>query len=57
MISENNGELFTSGDKKELKTMIEKMFKNSYDYKKIADEAKMKFGENNYYEQLMNLYN
>ena len=57
LISENNGELFTSGDKKELKTMIEKMFKNSYDYKKIADEAKMKFGENNYYEQLMNLYN
>ena len=57
LIEENqNGLLFESGNKEELKNKIEQMYHSTFDYKYIAQKAQKDYSTENYYTELMNIY-
>ena len=60
MITEGeDGFLFTPGDVTELRDKISKCFNlynNSYNFKKIAEDAQNKFGGESFYNKLMKIY-
>jgi glycosyltransferase involved in cell wall biosynthesis len=54
-----NGLLFTPGNIRELQEKINDSFihyTNAYDFKKIAEEAQNKFGDESFYNKLMKIY-
>lgn len=53
---EQEGMLFESGNVNDLKTKIEEMFNQSFDYETLAKNAQTKFCVEKYYEQLRQIY-
>ena len=51
-----NGLLFESGNKDELKNKIETMIHADFDYTAIAQKAQQEYSSENYYTSLMNIY-
>lgn len=57
LIQENvNGMTFKSGDVEDLKSKIQKMFEQKFDYEDIARNAVGKYSSETYYERLMEYY-
>lgn len=57
LIEENvNGMTFKSGDMKDLKDKIQKMYEHLFDYEEIAKNAVGKYSSETYYEKLMRYY-
>lgn len=52
-----NGLLFKSGDADDLKEKIELMFHTPFDYTEISQKAREKYSAENYYKELIKIYN
>lgn len=55
--TQNNGDLFNSGDAKDLAQCIERNWNRSFDYQSIAQQAQESFSDTIYYNSLIDLYN
>ena len=51
-----NGLLFEPRDKDDLKEKIIQMFQTSFDYNKISQEAQERFSADNYYKEIIKIY-
>lgn len=51
-----NGMTFTSGDVKDLRDKIQKMFNHKFDYESIAKNAVRRYSSETYYDRLMGYY-
>ncbi len=56
LLNETNGSVFESGNQEQLQKAIETMWSRSFDYRQISADAIEKFGDESYYNQLLNLY-
>lgn len=52
-----NGLLFESGNSDDLKEKIELMFRTPFDYTTISQKAREKYSAENYYQELIKIYN
>ena len=52
-----NGLLFESGNSDDLKEKIELMFRTPFDYTTISQKAREKYSAENYYRELIKIYN
>ena len=51
-----NGLLFKPGDISDLKNKIQEMFQTSFDYNQISKEAQERFSADNYYKEIIKIY-
>ena len=56
LISENTGMTFESNNIVDLKTKIEIMFNQNFNYQKIAEQARLRYGADIHYNKLMKIY-
>ena len=56
LIKETNGMTFQSTDQKSLFDGINQMWRKQFDYQQISSDASYKFGDEQYYNALLNLY-
>ncbi len=56
LLNESNGSVFESGNQVQLQDAIMAMRSKTFDYEKISADAIVKYGDTNYYHQLLNLY-
>lgn len=56
LIQATDGEVFEAGNALALRVAVEKALSRTYDYNDIAARARLKFSEENYIENLLNLY-
>lgn len=52
-----NGMLFESRNSEDLKEKIEMMFRTEFDYETIAEDAQKRYSAENYYKEIMKIYN
>lgn len=56
ILSQENGLLFESGNPSDLKEKIQQMFKIKFDYNKISKIARDKYSADNYYNEIIKIY-